>query len=218
MVAGPDLCREWNSTRPDDQAYSQITQVPSIELTMKETHILSSLENLLVRFEEPSSMVRWDAPLFTVLWNDQDVPGSQIWDAITKGNLKPPNSGTLSVGRFFVFSYIILITEYQKAAKAPVDALHVLEQVTTALTSAIASASCSQPNGGTIQVGTGGKQVSITLPQRHITLSELQRLKRQFVTVHKKAIILGTTERGAVDWGEENIGLKFVQYIEEHAR
>lgn len=42
-------------------------------------------------------MVRWDAPLFTVMWDDEAVPGEQIWDAITKGNVKPPNSGTLAV-------------------------------------------------------------------------------------------------------------------------
>lgn len=42
-------------------------------------------------------MVRWDAPLFTVMWDDEDTPEEQIWDAITKGNLKPPNSGTLAV-------------------------------------------------------------------------------------------------------------------------
>jgi len=59
-----------------------------------------SLENLLMRFEEPSSMVRWDTPLFTILWTDEMIPGEQIWDSITKGNLKPPNSGTLSVGYF----------------------------------------------------------------------------------------------------------------------
>ncbi|PPQ68210.1 hypothetical protein CVT25_015042 [Psilocybe cyanescens] len=158
------------------------------------------LENLFARFEEPSSMVRWDAPLFTVVWDDKDVPGPQIWDAITKGNLKPPNSGTLS------------------AAKAPVDALHILEQVTTNLTTAIVSASCAQPTGGATVVSTSGIQFTVNLPQRALTLSELQRLKRQFVMVHKKAITLGTTERGAVDWREENIGQKFVQYVEEHAR
>lgn len=42
-------------------------------------------------------MVRWDAPLFTVMWNDKEIPGIQIWDAITQGSLKPPNSGTLAV-------------------------------------------------------------------------------------------------------------------------
>ena len=42
-------------------------------------------------------MVRWDTPLFTVAWDDPQIPDSQIWDAITKGNVKPPNSGTLAV-------------------------------------------------------------------------------------------------------------------------
>ncbi|KAJ3502295.1 hypothetical protein NLJ89_g8958 [Agrocybe chaxingu] len=138
-------------------------------------------------------MVRWDAPLFTVLWSDEHIPGPDILDAITKGNLKPPNSGTLSV------------------AKAPTDALHVLEQTTATVVSAIVSASSSQPTGGTVIVPVGPTiNPSITLPPRTITLSEMQRLKRQFVTIHKKAITLGTTERGAVDWQEDSVAAKFV--------
>lgn len=54
------------------------------------------LENLLVRFEEPSSMVRWDSPLFTVPWTEE-VPAEQIAQALLTGNVKPPNSGTLAV-------------------------------------------------------------------------------------------------------------------------
>ncbi|KAH9485347.1 Protein kti12 [Psilocybe cubensis] len=161
---------------------------------------LRTSTNLFARFEEPSSMVRWDAPLFTVLWDDKDIPGAEIWDAITKGSVKPPNSGTLS------------------AAKAPVDALHVLEQVTTNLATAIVSASSAQATGGTSMVFANGVQFTVNLPPRAMTLSELQRLKRQFVSVHKKAITLGTTERGGVDWGAENIGRKFVEYVEEHWR
>jgi tRNA uridine 5-carbamoylmethylation protein Kti12 len=61
------------------------------------SYLLYSLENLLVRFEEPSSMVRWDAPLFTIMWNDEEIPGIQIWEVVTQGSLKPPNSGTLAV-------------------------------------------------------------------------------------------------------------------------
>jgi protein KTI12 len=61
-------------------------------------------------------------------------------------------------------------------------------------------------------------KVQITLPARNMTLSELQRLKRQFVTVHKKAITLGTTERGAVDWAEESVANKFVTYLEENLK
>ena len=59
---------------------------------------------------------------------------------------------------------------------------------------------------------------SIKLPSRNITLSELQRIKRQFVTVHKKAITLGTTEKGKVDWGEESVASRFVDYVEENLK
>jgi len=55
------------------------------------------LSNLILRFEEPSSMVRWDSPLFTVMWSDEDMPYEDIWSAITRGNVKPPNMGTVAV-------------------------------------------------------------------------------------------------------------------------
>ena len=55
------------------------------------------LDNLFMRYEEPSSMVRWDSPLFTVPWTDDDVPADDIWRAITEGTVKPPNAGTQAV-------------------------------------------------------------------------------------------------------------------------
>lgn len=45
-------------------------------------------------------MVRWDSPLFTVTWLDEDIPAEQIWKAITEGNVKPPNAGTQAVRRY----------------------------------------------------------------------------------------------------------------------
>ena len=56
-----------------------------------------SLDNLLMRYEEPSSMVRWDSPLFTIPWHEEGVPVDEIWRAITKGDVKPANAGTRSV-------------------------------------------------------------------------------------------------------------------------
>ena len=53
-------------------------------------------DNLIQRFEEPSSMVRWDSPLFTVPWNEEP-PVNDIWKAITGGVVKPPNAGTTAV-------------------------------------------------------------------------------------------------------------------------
>lgn len=73
--------------------------------------------------------------------------------------------------------------------------------------------------GGAVSLTlSGGVKARISLPERNITLSELQRLKRQFVTIHRKAITLGTTEKGEVDWEEENIAKKFGRYLEENMR
>ncbi|KAK0463552.1 chromatin associated protein KTI12 [Desarmillaria tabescens] len=185
VVATPERCREWNSARPESERYAPET-----------------LENLIQRYEEPSSMVRWDSPLFTILWTDEDIPSADIWKAITDGAVKPPNSGTLSV------------------TKAPTDALVTLENTTLSIVSSIMSEQGAlQGPGGTVQLPISSTlKPKVHLPARNLTLSELQRLKRQFVTVHKKAITLGTTERGHVDWHEDKIAEKFVVYLEEHLK
>ncbi|KAH9948688.1 chromatin associated protein KTI12 [Amylocystis lapponica] len=185
VVATPDQCKEWNTTREDGRRYAPET-----------------LDNLLLRYEEPSSMVRWDSPLFTVPWTDDDVPADEIWKAITEGNVKPPNAGT------------------QAVPKAPTDALRTLEHTTTAMVAALMAEQSMSPGfGGAVTLSlTATLKPHITLPPRNVTLSELQRLKRQFVTVHKKAITLGTTEKGAVDWGEGSISDKFALYIESNLR
>ncbi len=58
----------------------------------------------------------------------------------------------------------------------------------------------------------------VTLPARSLTLSELQRMRRQFVTVQKKATTLGTIEKGTVDWSEEGVAQRFVDYLEDNFR
>ncbi|KAI0744184.1 chromatin associated protein KTI12 [Daedaleopsis nitida] len=182
VVATHDQCKEWNSSRQDGLAYAPET-----------------LENLLMRYEEPSSMVRWDSPLFTVPWTDADVPADEIWKAVTEGFVKPPNAGT------------------QAVPKAPTDALRTLEHTSTTMVAAIMAeqaASGGQVGGQVALALSPTLRPKVTLPSRTVTLSELQRLKRQFVTVHKKAITLGTTEKGAVDWSEESIADKFALYVE----
>ncbi|KAF8993694.1 chromatin associated protein KTI12 [Cyathus striatus] len=189
VVASPELCRKWNQERKDmnDHAHAYAEDI---------------LENLFMRYEEPSSMVRWDSPLFTILSSDNNLPGPGIWEAVTRGNVKPPNAAVLST------------------AKAPVDALHTLEHASTNIVSAVMSeALVLQGVGGLVSIPLpNSSKIQLVLPARNITLSELQRLKRQFVTVHKKAITLGTTEKGSVDWDEESLGSKFAIYLEEHLK
>ncbi|KAI6117708.1 chromatin associated protein KTI12 [Pisolithus croceorrhizus] len=82
VLATPDPCKQWNSERTDGKVYTPETLV-----------------NLLQRYEEPSSMVRWDAPLSIVSWTDEDVTADDIWRAITEGVVKPPSTGTQAICR-----------------------------------------------------------------------------------------------------------------------
>jgi len=58
-------------------------------------------ENLVYRYEEPNGMTRWDSPLFTVLYDDAELPFEQIWEAIVgseeKGKVVKPNRATALV-------------------------------------------------------------------------------------------------------------------------
>ncbi|OJD11852.1 hypothetical protein AJ78_07465 [Emergomyces pasteurianus Ep9510] len=41
------------------------------------------LQNLIFRYEEPTTHSRWDKPLFTVPWSDPTPPAEDIWTALT---------------------------------------------------------------------------------------------------------------------------------------
>ena len=114
-----------------------------------------------------------------------------------------------------------LIPSGSKVPKAPTDALHTLEHTSAALVSALmaAQAASGAPGGlTTISLPEHVASLKINLPLRAVPLAELQRLKRQFVALHKKAITLGTVEKGAVDWSAEAVAKKFVEYIEDHLK
>lgn len=163
-------------------------------------------------------MVRWDSPLFTVLWTDEGPPNEDIWKAVTEGLVKPPNVGTQSVGQCIESSGSF--SSFFQIPKAPSDTLHILEHTSTAVVSAImANQTASQGlslGGQTALSVSSGLNVSISLPARTLTLSEIQRYKRSFVAVHKKAMTIGTAERGNVDFTEDAVARKFVEYLEEN--
>ncbi|KAL5631209.1 hypothetical protein ACGC1H_006900 [Rhizoctonia solani] len=145
-------------------------------------------------------MVRWDAPLFTVPWTDETVPGEDIWRAITLGDKRPANQAVASI------------------VKPPSDALQVLDQTTASVVGAIMSAqSTLGGGGGTVSLSGNGPLPNITLPSRHISLPELSRHKRQFVAARKKAVTQGLAgNKGEMDWDAESVAKKFVEYLEEN--
>ncbi|EJU01920.1 chromatin associated protein KTI12 [Dacryopinax primogenitus] len=185
VACTPEQAKEWHDARPAEERYDPAT-----------------LDNLITRYEEPSSMVRWDSPLFTVAGDDEDVPGDAIWQAIMSGVKRPPNRAT------------------ETAAKPPTDILHTLEQTTTSLVSLIRSAQQSLPSpdfGGAVNLPLSPVlKFTLALPNRNVTTAELQRLKRQFITAHKKAMSQSVVGRAEMDWSEGKIAEKFVDYLEEN--
>ncbi|KAJ3993995.1 chromatin associated protein KTI12 [Lentinula boryana] len=183
VLAPQEQCRERNKLREGDDRYSDET-----------------LENLFLRYEEPSSMVRWDSPLFTLLWSDEFIPQTTldaIWGAVEKGKVSNPNSGTVAT------------------VKAPTDALATLERTTLSIMQQILSTQDGSGGVMALSPAPGFSPLKLTIPPRNVTLPELSRLKRQFVTVQKKVITLGTIERGSVDWSEKGVGSRFVVFLEE---
>lgn len=115
VVAQSEHCRAWNLSRQGEDAYNTATYVNCLPMCILiSAHVsYNSLDNLIMRYEEPSSMVRWDSPLFTVPWTDEDVPDEEIWLAITEGVVKPPNAGTSAVRlNFFVLAGIRINSIY----------------------------------------------------------------------------------------------------------
>ncbi|KAG8812257.1 hypothetical protein FRC19_003274 [Serendipita sp. 401] len=182
IAATAEICRSWHQEKPEAARYAEAT-----------------FENLIQRYEEPSSMVRWDSPLFTIPWNEEQPPVDEIWQAVTGGLLRPPNAGTKSI------------------PKPPSDALQTLETMTATIVSEIMSNQTLGAGAGiSLKLYDGtDRPIKMQLPSRTVTLSELQRLKRQFVMMHRKAITQGATENGPVDWSEEAIAAKFGNYLEE---
>ncbi|KAG2130798.1 chromatin associated protein KTI12 [Suillus bovinus] len=145
------------------------------------------------RFEEPSSMVRWDAPLFTILWDDPTPPLERISDAVTTGIVKSPNHTT---------NALVSVLMAAQAA-GPIGGPIVITIATL------------EPSSNTSAIDSSVLRVRLALSHRALTLSELQPLKRQFVAARRKAVTLGSTEKGRVEWGEEGVGRAFAEFLEE---
>ncbi|KAF8325156.1 chromatin associated protein KTI12 [Cantharellus anzutake] len=130
----------------------------------------ATLQNLITRYEEPSSMVRWDSPLFVLLW-DEPLPAEAILEVIISGMRAPPTHGVV------------------QQAKPPTDALQTLDQTSSAIVNTIMEAQTSGScPGGVLPIVSASLSLNdkILLPHRYLTLSELQRHKRQFIAAHRK--------------------------------
>ncbi|KAK1242585.1 hypothetical protein MKX08_005397 [Trichoderma sp. CBMAI-0020] len=166
-----------------------------------EAYAPANWENLVFRHEEPNPMTRWDSPLFTVIWEDDEEQVKRtfdsLWEAIAGEGRKiiKPNQATEPRGR-----------------DASGDYLYVLDRETQDIVKRILDQQ-GDDGGGEVQVplGTGGKKnLVIELPAaRKVGLPELQRHRRAFMGLNRGGIGLEKVTNMAADSLRES----FVNYL-----
>ena len=120
-------------------------------------------DGLVMRFEAPNPNQRWDSPLFTVQ-SDDELPFEQITDALLHRKAPPPNMAT------------------QNQPLSSTNFLYELDKVTQETVQGVMEAQKIAMPGDVISVKGAAEKITLT---RHLTLGELQRLKRQFITYTK---------------------------------
>ena len=175
--APPQVCKYYNSKRREQQGEEA-------------SYDDETLDSLLMRFEEPNAMTRWDSPLIIVptilspTSSEEDtidesriivepIPFDDVWDAATKGSVNKAPEVVAPV-RSTTANY-----------------LSILESSTQTVVSCILQHQSSlglQP-GTELPIThpsfTGPTTLSFTPPgDKPVTLASLQRIRRQFVRMH----------------------------------
>ncbi|RFU79013.1 rna polymerase ii elongator complex subunit [Trichoderma arundinaceum] len=158
-------------------------------------------ENLVFRHEEPNPMTRWDSPLFTVIWEDDEEQVKKtfdsLWEAIAGDSRKVirPNQATEPRGR-----------------DASGDYLYVLDRETQDIVKRILDQQ-GDDGGGEVNVplsASGKRDLIVELPAaRKIGLPELQRHRRAFMGLNRGGIGLEKVTNMAADTLRES----FVNYL-----
>ncbi|KAH3707066.1 protein KTI12 homolog [Dreissena polymorpha] len=129
----------------------------------EEKYLQQIFDGLVQRFEEPRSNNRWDSPLF-VIQKDDVLPLDAISDALLKKKAPAPNAST---------------------APQPLSStnfLYELDKTTQDVVGVIMGSQKTCVPGDNIGVSGATDQLQYTRP---LTLAELQRLRRQFITYMK---------------------------------
>ncbi|KAL8815717.1 MAG: hypothetical protein Q9223_005170 [Gallowayella weberi] len=138
-------------------------------------------DNLIYRYEEPNGMTRWDSPLFTVPYDDAMPPCEDIWNALigTEGELKKvkPNMATVM----------------KPAAES--DYLYELDQITQEVMTAVIAWQKDHLGelGGQVPID----DTTVELPASPVTLPQLQRIRRQFISLNRQHNLAKSRIRGS---------------------
>lgn len=160
-------------------------------------------ENLVFRYEEPNPMTRWDSPLFTLIWEDDEAQTRKvfddIWEAIAGEGRKivKPNQAAVQRSRDVGGDYLyVLDRETQDIVK------RILEQQ-------------SEEGGGDIKIqrdgGGGGEPLVVEMPGKKVGLPQLQRYRRAYMNMNRGGIGLEAVGNMGVSRMRES----FVGYLND---
>lgn len=160
-------------------------------------------ENLVFRYEEPNPMSRWDSPLFTLIWDDEEAQTSKVfddmWEVIAGEGRKliRPNQATV-----------------QRSRDVGGDYLYVLDRETQDIVKKILEQQ-SEEGGGEVKISkngeAGGDTLVVEMPGKKIGLPQLQRYRRAYMNMNRGGIGLEAVGNMAVSRMRES----FVGYLND---
>lgn len=160
-------------------------------------------DNLVFRYEEPNPMTRWDSPLFTLIWDDDEAQANRtfdsLWDAIAGQGRRVvrPNQATEPRGR-----------------DASGDYLYILDRETQDIVKRILDQEGDE-GGGEVKIplsGSDQQDLVVDLPAgSKVGLPKLQRHRRAFMGLNRGGIGLEPVANMTAD----RLRVSFVRYLND---
>ncbi|KAI8715463.1 hypothetical protein NCS52_01054100 [Fusarium sp. LHS14.1] len=168
--------REATGNKTADETETATTGSPDVDTA--EPYEPSNWDNLVFRYEEPNPMTRWDSPLFTLIWEDDEPQTAKVfsdmWDAIAGEARKVvrPNQATVQRGR-----------------EASGDYLYVLDRETSDIVKRIVEAQREGDDVDEVRISSSSGDLTVQLPVgKKVGLPQLQRLRRAFMGLNRGGI------------------------------
>lgn len=166
VLASLDTALEWNKSNPNPWD-------PKV------------IQELNMRYEEPSGQTRWDSPLFPLVsdYPDETIPIDEIWDALVLKKPPPPNPATVvkpSTGSGF---------------------LQELDSQTLAVVALVIQHQQIYAIGGRVQIDSDAG-LYVDMPSQSVSTATLQRIRRTYISLSRVRNI-----------DEDRIKPLFVEYL-----
>lgn len=143
-------------------------------------------ENLVFRYEEPNAMMKWDSPLFTLIWEDDEARTKEVfddlWETIAGKWTKVVRANQVTVDKNKDFGG---------------DYLYILERETQEIVKRILELQGDEGGGRVVLPRSAldvGDELVVELPGKKVGLPQLQRYRRAFVALSRGGVGLDTVD------------------------